>query len=329
MELRHLRYFSTVAKTLSFSRAAELLHVVQPAVSRQIRDLEDELGAVLLDRNRAHVRLTDSGRLFLRHCTKVLAQVDRAVCCVHEAEDGAGGTLVICTDWRLPVDLIPGAVTAFRRRFPRVEIDLRESPMQDHISALRSRKAHLGFVAQEAIPPHADFAHLEVLRADVFVVTAASHRLASSPQVKLTSLKKETWICAESPDHGHRQFVTHSCRIAGFAPSFGRSAATLEGALGRVSSGYGIALVPSVVTLPEQLRLHASATDCSPLAICAVWNRHEKSILLRNFLGILRRLLESRNPAHKPSPKPPPDADYARRPRRTGTGISSVITRRS
>ncbi|OIR04057.1 HTH-type transcriptional regulator GltC [mine drainage metagenome] len=298
VELRHLRYFSAVAKTLSFSRAAEKLHVVQPAVSRQIRDLEDELGTVLLDRNHAHVRLTDSGRLFLGHCDRVLAQIDRAIRSVRDAHDGAGGTLLICTDWRLPMDLLPSAVAAFRRRFPRVDVDLRESPMQDHINALRSRKAHLGFVPEEAIPPGADFGRLVVQRSEVMVVSPTTHPLASLSEVKLGNLRHETWICTESPDHSHRHFVTHSCRLAGFAPTFGRSASTLEGVLGRVSAGYGIALMPTAVTLPERLGLHAVRTDCPSFAICAVWNERENSALLRNFVDVLRGLLDRRSDAY-------------------------------
>ena len=79
MELRHLRYFHAVATTLNFSRAAESLRVAQPALSRQVKALEAELGVQLFERNRVRVQITDAGRLFLTHVEKVLAQVDMAV----------------------------------------------------------------------------------------------------------------------------------------------------------------------------------------------------------------------------------------------------------
>ena len=144
---------------------------------------------------------------------------------------------------------------------------------------------------EEAIPPGADFGRLVAQRSEVMVVAPNTHPLASLSEVKLGNLRHETWICTESPDHSHRHFVTHSCRLAGFAPTFGRSASTLEGVLGRVSAGYGIALMPTAVTLPERLGLHAVRTDCPSFAICAVWNERENSALLRNFVDVLRGLV--------------------------------------
>jgi len=91
MELRHLRYFKAVAERLSFSRAAEELRVAQPALSRQVKALEEELGARLLDRNRVRVQLTDAGRTFYAHTCKVLAQVDVAVAATKDTATGWAG----------------------------------------------------------------------------------------------------------------------------------------------------------------------------------------------------------------------------------------------
>src|SRR5574343_1678507 len=101
MELRHLRYFKAVAELLNFSRAAEQLRVTQPALSRQIRALEEELGATLLDRNHARVLLTDAGRAYYTHTCKILAQVDMAAEAVKEVNEGSGGELIVCNDWHL------------------------------------------------------------------------------------------------------------------------------------------------------------------------------------------------------------------------------------
>ena len=129
MELRHLRYFHAVATTLNFSRAAESLRVAQPALSRQVKALENELGVQLFERNRVRVQITDAGRLFLTHVEKVLAQVDMAVSAVREVREGTEGRLIVCTEWRLPISLLPTVLAEFRSQFPRVEIDLRELPL--------------------------------------------------------------------------------------------------------------------------------------------------------------------------------------------------------
>ena len=116
MELRHLRYFKAVAELLNFSRAAEQMRVAQPALSRQIRALEDELGTRLLDRHRG-VRLTDAGRTFYTQTCKILAQVDIAIAAVREPPDRTGGELIVCNDWRISGHFLPAAVSEFHRQF--------------------------------------------------------------------------------------------------------------------------------------------------------------------------------------------------------------------
>jgi LysR family transcriptional regulator, benzoate and cis,cis-muconate-responsive activator of ben and cat genes len=136
MELRHLRYFKAVAELLNFSRAAERLRVGQPALSRQIRDLEHELGTRLLDRNHVRVQLTDAGRTYYAHTCKILAQVDIAAASVQETMTGASGELIICNDWRLSNCFVLGAIADFRARYPRVDVTLRDLHVHEHLGPL-------------------------------------------------------------------------------------------------------------------------------------------------------------------------------------------------
>src|SRR5262245_56550118 len=109
MELRQLRYFKAVAELLSFSRAAEQLHVAQSALSRQIQALEHDLDAKLFDRDRSRVTLTDAGKAFLAHTSKLLLHIDVAVTEVRQIARGSAGEIVICADWRSDAQLLSTA----------------------------------------------------------------------------------------------------------------------------------------------------------------------------------------------------------------------------
>ncbi len=290
MELRHLRSFRAVAETLNFSRAAEQLHLAQPALSRQVKALEGELGVQLLDRNRVRVLLTDEGRLFLAHVEKVLAQVDMAVAAVREVNTGMEGHLIVCTEWRLPVDLLPTAIAQFRRRFPRVEVDLRELPLLQHLSALRTGKAHLGFVPREVIGAHSHLAYLPVLHSEWVVMVPAQHPLARRAAVQLAELRDETWLMVETRDTGYRNHLTQTCRLAGFTPHFGKVTQTLEGLIGLAGAGFGVALLPEVMMRDKSVpTIRTLRTDCDPFEVGAAWNAADDSKLLRNFIEILRQ----------------------------------------
>jgi LysR family transcriptional regulator, benzoate and cis,cis-muconate-responsive activator of ben and cat genes len=289
MELRHLRYFKAVAELLNFSRAAEKMRVAQPALSRQIRALEDELGTRLLDRDRG-VRLTDHGRTFYSHTCKILAQVDIAIATVREPADRSGGELIVCNDWRLSGQFLPAAVTEFHRQFPRAEVTLRDLRYHDQLAALRAHKAHVGFVVRSVLGRRDDLETMLVLRTKMAVVLPARHPLAGESELRLADLADETWVTLDEKEApGYSAFITQLCRISGFAPRFGKSAATVDGLFGRVAAGYGVALTVETGAPRNNAMLRVLTTDIEPLELCAVWHRKETSPLLHAFLDILRR----------------------------------------
>lgn len=288
MELRHLRYFCAVAECLNFTRASEKLHVAQPALSRQIRALEDELGTQLLDRNRQRVLLTDAGRLFLGYAQKILAQVDLAALAVREVANGAEGELRIAHDWRLPTALASQAVAEYRRRFPRVEITLRDLPMTDQLAALNARKIHLGFIASMLLGPDQGLTARHLLHTDIVALVPGNHPLAGRGTIRLAELKDEDWITVSTTDNGYRSFLLQDCRNAGFTPRFSRATANQPPAVaGLVAAGLGVALIPRLAAPAESANVAILGTDCDPLDICAVWNENDHSLLLKNFVAIL------------------------------------------
>src|SRR5437016_5212909 len=144
MELRHLRYFVTVAEELHFGRAATRLAIVQPSLSQQIRQLEDELGFSLLRRTKRSVELTDAGKVFLSEARTVLAQVQHAKHAAQRAYRGEIGRLVIGYISSSAFDLLPRMLSIYRERFPHVEVALREMTTREQERALEEGHIQVG-----------------------------------------------------------------------------------------------------------------------------------------------------------------------------------------
>jgi len=190
MELRHLRYFQAVAEALSFTKAAAQLRVAQPALSRQVQDLEDEIGADLLRRSPRGVALTPEGRLFLDEVRELLKRVHESVEKVRALARGQFGELHIGYSASLTVEILPPALAAFQKAFPSIDVRLHDASERELTNGLQSGALEL------AVMPYAPEAHdpgldCELLLTYPFCVALASKhrfaRLKSIPLVKLVS----------------------------------------------------------------------------------------------------------------------------------------------
>lgn len=146
MELRLLRSFIVLAEELHFGRAAERLHIVQPALSMQIRALENELGAALFDRDRHRVELSSAGRLFLPEAQATLAQAARAAQVVKSATAGEIGVVRLGFVSSVLPDLLPTLIRGLHARFPQIELELKDMATPDQLAALKSNRIDFGFV---------------------------------------------------------------------------------------------------------------------------------------------------------------------------------------
>lgn len=289
VELRHLRYFAAVAEALNFSRAAEKLRVAQPALSRQIRDLEREMDTLLIDRGHGRMHLTDAGRIFYGHVAKLLAQVDIAVTAAQEAARGQGGRLVIGGDWQFVLGPVPACVREFREQYPRAEVELAELPVLEQLEALRAGDIHLCLVPRELVGMRDGLETMHVLRTPLVAAVPAGHALAGRSAVRLIDLADETWTFVENNNiRGHRVHILQRCRLAGFTPRFTRAATSLDGMIANVASGGGVTLLPESAIPGGHPQICTLETDCDPLEICAVWRRDEPSRPLHAFVEILR-----------------------------------------
>ena len=297
MELRQLRYYQAVAELLNFSRAAERLHLAQSALSRQIQVLEHDIGVKLLDRDRAHVSLTDAGKAFYAHTGKLLLQVDVAVTDAQQIARGSTGKLVICTDWRFDSQFASTAVERLRQKHARVEVELRDAGFKEQIAMIRSGEAHLGFVAREFIGKKSELQFLFIRRAYVNVILPAGHPCAKRKIVRLSELAKETWVdLCEEEAKPFRAYFIQQCRLSGYAPRIEKSARTLAALFGHVASGYGISATPDHACPHPGLALCRVRTDCPPIEFGAVWRAGNESPLLQHFVKILRQQIVPARP---------------------------------
>ncbi|MFT3783366.1 MAG: LysR substrate-binding domain-containing protein [Nibricoccus sp.] len=293
MELRHLRYFCAVAEMLNFSRAAERVRVAQPALSRQIRDLENELGFPLFVRSTTSVRLTDAGRNFYASAQKILGQLAIAVTGAQEVARGKSGDLNIASDWRIPMHLVPETVRKFRLRNPKVNVSFADVTIADQVEALRAGKIHLGFVPDIAIGAHEDLDMLPVYNGPIKAVLPASHPLAARESVCLRELSSERWIMVDQkPSTEFREYMIQTCRLAGFTPIFGRTTSSAQGVFSLVAAGEGVALLPELVA-HEFGGVSMVLTDCPPIRLFAVWLKKATSPLVERYLVILREQIKT------------------------------------
>lgn len=299
MELRHLRYFVAVAERLNFRKAAEDLHVSQPALSTQIKDLEYETGVKLLERDTGGVRLTDAGAVLLDEARRLLAQAAAAVAATQSAAAGRRGRLVIGSPGSVAAKVLPAGLRAFRKQYPEVDVVLTEMTGAEPIAALASGAIHIGFaIADHSYPPE-HLEHFTVWRSPMRVVVGPGHRFARARRVSLADVASERILAIGDP----RQPTPHATRTREIFQSRGwptlpvAEVDGLDSLLATVASGAGVALLPAIVS-----EIRTGGVVLKPLTesgpdlfteLWAMWRDRDTGPLARNFIAVLRRQVQA------------------------------------
>jgi len=302
MEIRHLRYFLAVAQELNVSRAAKRLGIAQPALSRQIADLERELGLRLFERSAAGMALTDSGRLFRDKMVKIVDALDAAVADAKRIVTASAAHFRIGTDWNKPFLPVAEAAILLRHRYPTLTVDLVELPGSQHLAALRDESIDLGFVSKFVAGSRAGMETELIFSGEFKVVLAASHGLAGETRLRARDLKAERWLVpAGFPDY--KALLARIFRPNRFVPKFGRSARYISGMLAAVENEEGVALLPAAVLPPPTAGVRYLAADVGLLEVQATWCRTNPRGYLREYLGLLREAIAApRKTALLPDP---------------------------
>ena len=246
MELRHLRYFLGVAEAQSFSRAAALLHITQPALSRQIRDLERELGIQLFDRVGRQVRLTPLGENLLSPSRTALADVEAIQDRARSLGGGRAGLLRVGATPQVLQSVLAGFLTRYRRSHPGVEVQLVEAGGVRLVSLVENGELHL---ALGPILSSRTVRGRELFPARILAVMPRGSRLARRRAIELTDLATETLLLLRL-EFATRQILDGAIQIARLAPRVALESSDPHCLLALAEAGHGVAILPSTFRLP-------------------------------------------------------------------------------
>ncbi|MBI4443740.1 MAG: LysR family transcriptional regulator [Acidobacteria bacterium] len=291
MELRHLLYFLAVAEELHFGRAARRVHISQPPFSRQIQQLETELGVQLLNRTKRKVELTDAGRVLVGEARLILQEVERAAGLVKEADRQKLSRLVVgCPP---PNNLVLRILRVFAERYPEVHILVKSLLTPQQIEALRDGLIDVGFLS---LPVDREGLVIEtILREQLVVALPKNHHLSTRRNIPLRALVNDTLIVL--PLHmsvGRYGLVAEMCRRAGFSLRDVHEVDNIHTMLELVGSGFGVALMRASVQDVRRKDVVFRQLRHSPIVETGIaYRRENRSNILSLFVGVSKEVASS------------------------------------
>jgi DNA-binding transcriptional LysR family regulator len=288
VDARLWRSFATVAEELHYGRAAERLHITQPALSRQIRDLERALGVTLFDRTSRRVVLSQAGRAVLGQARRALAESDRAVRLARLAAHGEAGDLAIAALPAAALGPLPAIIRAYRDAHPAIGITISESFDDEQLDALTTGRIDAGFLRAAAAPPGL---HLETLLTEPLLAgLPAGHRLARHDRITLSDLAGEPFVFF--PRHrsalAYDEFIA-SCHAAGFSPAIAQEASGIA-ALGLVAAGLGVTVVAASYQALSLDGVRFVPVTGHQLTLQVAWAAGYTNTALPGFLATARQI---------------------------------------
>src|SRR5215471_21141693 len=298
MELRHLRYLVAVAEELHFGRAAIRLHISQPPLSQQIRQLEEELNVKLFERTKREVRLTEAGRRVVNEAYEVLRQVDHFSDVASQASEGAIGHLSIAGPGGVN-EILVNTLRVFAKRYPGVHIELQFMNSGLQIEALREGRIDVGFVNMPANDPNLT---LETVRKEpMWVAMPKGHPIARHDRVRLAALANQQFVLfARRSSPGLHDLITAACRNAGFSLTVAHEVDNVIASLTLVTAGLGLAFCsPNMQKLWPEVVFRPLRDAVPPIDYAVAYRRDARSTVLDSFLRMVRK--RARDNAQKKS----------------------------
>src|SRR5712664_2529814 len=293
LDFHELKSFSVLARELHFRRAAERLSISQPALSKQIRRLEEKVGGRLFARNRRKVALTETGRVLLPLADRLLEESESALTTAREASDGRAGTLRVGYGLAAVSDILPRTILRFSQKYPRIKLQMCDMSTPSQLTALLQESLDLGILRLPIASAELD--SLPLIRERLLLAVPESVRYGQRD--KLSNLRDSPFVLisrsASATFHDHAVSV---CRCAGFAPNVVQEASETFTILNFVRAGLGVSLVQSAAARMKVpgVRFHELEMRESEWAIGIAWKRIcEKRDLILKFVETTRTVVRA------------------------------------
>ena len=290
MELRHYRYFLAAAEELNISKASRRMNVSQPAMSRLIRDLEDELGAPLFKRERFGIALTPAGETFLGYARQILDLSNEAIRVLRN-QPAQNPTITIGFITSSLGSFFGTALKSIREAHPDLMINIHELSPADQARALHKGQIDIALIGNPCGSIQDEFETSVLFEMALEAVLPAGHRLAKRKRVNLKELEEDDFIgYSEESFTGRNQTIINACRVAGFKPSLKYQADSLVEVLTLIGAGTGICLMPAdVVSLPHPGTVFLPIRNkLEPIRFTAAWRRDDDRPIIVELITCLK-----------------------------------------
>ena len=289
MELRHLRYFSALAGSLNFTRAAERLHVTQSTLSHQIKQLEDELGTQLVDRSGKRVALTEAGETFLHHTTLALQEIDRGLGALREDSQETAGELRIGSTPTFNMGFIPDCIASFHQRYPRYKVVVEELAANVIAARLQQGLLDLGIAYRPSLPGSLQFEPL--YNEEMVLAVSESHPLARRKRVRMVELHRLPMVLLPG-SFATRQMLDECLRSCGAEPHVVVEMNALAPIIGLVAKTQLASIIAANAVPADSgvrlVRLESPTPSRTPGMLWSLPMRPSPAI--RAFSGIVRKI---------------------------------------
>ena len=291
IELRHLRYFLAVAEELHFNKAAEQLYISQPALSKQIKQLEEELGFKLFERHNRKVELTIAGEYLQNEFKEQLDKMQQCIQFAKQLQEGVEGSLKFGHVGSAMQDVIPKFLLAIRKRYPKIHFDLKEMDNPKQIEAIRSHQIDFGFVRMDEVPSDIE---MHPVYEDTFsLVLPMDHPINGHNFSHLKQLKEEAFILFDATySESYYKKVMQIFEDSGFQPIVSHKTVHANTIYSLVENHFGISIVPS--SLKKGYDMNIRFIELFALkqrtSLNMIWSKKNKNPVLNNVMDLVSSL---------------------------------------
>jgi DNA-binding transcriptional LysR family regulator len=287
MELRHLIYFEAVARHQHISKAAAELLIAQPALTKQIRDLEQELGVKLLERVGRNIRLTEAGQRWHVHVLTILTVLNAARAEMRERAGIERGRVAVGTPPTVGLRLLPDLLAEFHRQHPTIELHVRENSSQQLLRLLDEGEIDFAIVTLPTV--RRDLEEIVLFEEPLVIVVAQNHALAGRKSIDIAELAEEPFLLYP-PGYEMREATITACKRAGFTPRIALDGGEIHMLLCLAEVGLGLALMPPLALSGNERLVQLSIRDQDLRRTVGLVSRRDRALIpaaetMRNFLA--------------------------------------------